>query len=280
MHLYSYLMSGARAVYNFSAVALWSKTVQDLFSLESIMVPVNLHKAHWMLAVVHPASSSLKLFDSLGVPDAKIGNQLSRWASDEAKSRNVYPRKWTVSQEKCCQQENGDDCGVMVAKFMDYLSQGKALKEMKGRLYTSALLVVTASTNAAITAAAVVKFTPTTASAHVVTYAVVSNKPVAAAVAALVARLRADCFHSPQPMTQSSANAIAATAAAVPITAGPHAAAIAEAAMKARAAGRSAVDAFCAAAAAAAFGAALTGWMTGAVDVAATAAVAGPPERR
>lgn len=134
MHLYSYLMSGARAVYNFSAVALWSKTVQDLFSLESIMVPVNLHKAHWMLAVVHPASSSLKLFDSLGVPDAKIGNQLSRWASDEAKSRNVYPRKWTVSQEKCCQQENGDDCGVMVAKFMDYLSQGKALKEMKGRL--------------------------------------------------------------------------------------------------------------------------------------------------
>lgn len=133
-HLYSYLMSGARAAYNFPAVARWTKKVQDVFSLESIMVPVNLHNAHWMLAIVHPASSSIEIFDSLGVPDANIGKQLSRWASDEAKSRKVSPRKWTVSEEKCRQQENGDDCGVMVAKFMDYLSQGKALKEMKGSL--------------------------------------------------------------------------------------------------------------------------------------------------
>lgn len=51
-------------------------------------MPINICNVHWAFAVIKPASSSTSLYDSLGAPDSKIGDNTARWATDEVKARD------------------------------------------------------------------------------------------------------------------------------------------------------------------------------------------------
>uniref|UniRef100_A0A8C1PG18 Ubiquitin-like protease family profile domain-containing protein n=1 Tax=Cyprinus carpio TaxID=7962 RepID=A0A8C1PG18_CYPCA len=95
----------------------WTKT-QDVFLFDLLFVPLHLGM-HWALAVIDFKSQTIQCYDSMGQRHDDICHMfLSRkdasWRLPGGPS--AIP-KWV----------NGNDCGVFVCKYADFLSQGKPL---------------------------------------------------------------------------------------------------------------------------------------------------------
>jgi len=99
-----------------------------------ILIPVNITLTHWFLMVVVPAEARIELYDSLGVGSLSMGKHVARWAREEAAVHGLPVREWSVVRMACRKQENPDDCGVFMCKYMELMFRGEALVGWGGRL--------------------------------------------------------------------------------------------------------------------------------------------------
>lgn len=118
-----------RKQYCYLAVQRWTRKVHVL-QKDKIFIPVNVNANHWVGVLVEPRSCVVSVYDSLGTTPSEVGLVILRWLRDEAVSRGLPQRAWTVSQQPCRKQENYHDCGVFTVKMMDFLLQGRPLSEL------------------------------------------------------------------------------------------------------------------------------------------------------
>lgn len=115
--------------YDFPLVQRWS-TALDVFRCRMILFPINKCQQHWSLGVVDLVLKQVRHYDSAYESDPTVLQILFKWVSDEAQARNVsttvFNRKeWKkVPVRGIPKQRNGEDCGVFMCKYADYLSSG------------------------------------------------------------------------------------------------------------------------------------------------------------
>ncbi|XP_055073934.2 uncharacterized protein [Misgurnus anguillicaudatus] len=124
---YSKLQSGE----GHAGVKNWTKT-QDLFLFDLIFVPLHLGM-HWALAVIDLKSQTIQCYDSMSQRHDEICHMLFAYLTEEHRVKKGYileASRWTIGRMRTFaipKQLNGNDCGVFVCKYADFLSQGKLL---------------------------------------------------------------------------------------------------------------------------------------------------------
>ncbi|NXP44011.1 SENP2 protease, partial [Heliornis fulica] len=111
----------------YNAVKRWTRRV-DLFKQDIILIPINL-RAHWTLTVIDIRKKTIRYLDSMGQDGNKICLTLLKYLQEESLAkRNVelVASQWTCYSMKAHeipQQTNGNDCGVFLCKFAEYISR-------------------------------------------------------------------------------------------------------------------------------------------------------------
>jgi hypothetical protein len=115
--------------YSYEAVKSWtSKTTDDIFELDKILIPINVSNTHWIAAMVLMADRSIQIYD----PYPMEGNsytqlyfdQILRFLGDEHFNKKGVALPATSSWHLVLQdpqlptQPNGYDCGVYVSAFI------------------------------------------------------------------------------------------------------------------------------------------------------------------
>ncbi|NWT61105.1 SENP2 protease, partial [Erythrocercus mccallii] len=114
-----------------SGVKKWTRGV-DIFKQDIIFVPVHL-RAHWTLLVVDLRKKTIKYFDSLGQKGDHICKTILKYLEEESREkRNIelIASEWTLHNmgtKEIPLQNNGNDCGVFVCKFADFISRDKPI---------------------------------------------------------------------------------------------------------------------------------------------------------
>jgi len=119
-----------RGSYNYHLVARWCGRL-NLLSFDLIFVPINVANSHWVLAVMHPRTGVINVYDSLSSSNAALVPSLKRWTVDHARDVGVAPVDWRYIPVRSRQQENSDDCGVFMVTAMDYLARGLPLSSRR-----------------------------------------------------------------------------------------------------------------------------------------------------
>jgi len=121
-HFYTQLLAKKH-----TGVAHWTKNV-DIFACDLLLIPLNLAKAHWALAVVDMLSGAITVHDSmlrLGLT-ASCGPVLLNYlmAEHRARKNERIPEKFQcVEVQDVPQQVGGDDCGVFVCRFAETITR-------------------------------------------------------------------------------------------------------------------------------------------------------------
>jgi Ulp1 family protease len=108
----------------------------DVFSKKKLFIPINIANTHWVLVVVNIQEKTIHYYDSLyakGNGSLFCGNIL-KWIEHLAhKKKVVYDeREWRIFEgaKGIPQQNNGNDCGVFVLMYMEFLSLDVSLLEL------------------------------------------------------------------------------------------------------------------------------------------------------
>ena len=117
--------------YTYHMVRRWTKKV-DIFSMDTIFIPVIHANSHWVLVVVRVGDDegTIALFDSLGGQLGRIAFTIRQWLVDEANDKGKPLRSWMIEYPNCRHQENSDDCGVFTLAHMDLMARGRSHKTM------------------------------------------------------------------------------------------------------------------------------------------------------
>jgi sentrin-specific protease 1 len=112
--------------YNYDAVRRWTDKV-DVFSLEKVIIPINVTNTHWFLAVIDFRNKWTQVFDSMGSIRVDVHDTLHRWLQDEHwnKHGTALDRTWGRHLNGAAavpQQDNNCDCGVFMCLFAAYAS--------------------------------------------------------------------------------------------------------------------------------------------------------------
>lgn len=116
-----------RDKYTYAGVRKFTRVI-DIFSYETILIPVNISNTHWLLVVVFMNDTSIFLNESCN-PITVYGNIL-RWLFDEHMARKfslLDVSKFKLIDAKSFiskQQSNGYDCGLFTLMNMEYISSG------------------------------------------------------------------------------------------------------------------------------------------------------------
>ena len=113
--------------YNYTAVRRWTDRV-DVFSLDKVIIPINVNDEHWFLAVIDFRTKKTQVFDSMGSIHADVHNTLHRWLQDEHRNKHgseLDSAEWGRQLNGAYavpRQLNGCDCGVFTCLFAAYAS--------------------------------------------------------------------------------------------------------------------------------------------------------------
>ena len=116
----------------------WLKV--DLFSLDKLVVPINLANNHWILACIFVCLEKIQIFDSIKPSSDKVCRRhntflqaLLVYVQDEHEERQGYPltnaSKWTliIDHISTAWQRNYFDCGIFTCMFAEYLAGKRTL---------------------------------------------------------------------------------------------------------------------------------------------------------
>lgn len=111
--------------YSYHMVRRWTKN-NDIFSMDTIFIPVNHANSHWVLVAVRVGAEAgtISFFDSLGSRLKQVPLTTRQWLMNEAKDKGKPQHEWTIEHPYCRQQENADECGVFTLVHMDLLARG------------------------------------------------------------------------------------------------------------------------------------------------------------
>lgn len=100
-------------------------TDRDIFSESRIIVPINYPNNHWTLGVFYMEEKQLTIYDSQGNHDENAVNNLWMFLDNEyrSKTNQGLPGDWVYERDhRTPLQSNGDDCGVFICLYADFLS--------------------------------------------------------------------------------------------------------------------------------------------------------------
>ncbi|XP_069733512.1 sentrin-specific protease 2-like [Phaenicophaeus curvirostris] len=120
------------ATRGYAAVKKYTEDV-NLFTKHIVFVPVFMN-CHFTLAVIDMRKKTIKYFDSAAVKRKnEICETLFKYLQEESQQKRhleLDRSEWTLRSmrsHEIPQQENGDDCGVFVCKYADYISRDRPL---------------------------------------------------------------------------------------------------------------------------------------------------------
>ena len=127
-------LSARMGCYDYDGVREWGKKRSlNLERVDVVLVPVNLHRTHWILVTVDIKRCTFHYYDSLGADDTSgVLVNVQRWLGDEVRSRlgDQAAATWAVDSWKTMDvdglpvQLDGGSCGVFVLAAADCLSLG------------------------------------------------------------------------------------------------------------------------------------------------------------
>lgn len=131
------LLSARVGCYEYTSVRRWGlKMGLDLAAVDTILVPVNLRRTHWVLASIDVKNRSFTYYDSFGSPDSSsVVRTLRRWLCDEVRARvgDDAVAAWDVfswplrDSAGLPRQLDGSSCGVFTPAAADWISLGMPL---------------------------------------------------------------------------------------------------------------------------------------------------------
>ena len=115
--------------YNYDLVKSWGGEL-DLSNADTIYVPININRTHWILGIIQPHMKLIEIcdsgkFETEQLYAGKYGNVLLLFMEDRAKSRSVAFEKssWSIVEKECPQQLNLVDCGVFMLIYAVFHSR-------------------------------------------------------------------------------------------------------------------------------------------------------------
>jgi Ulp1 family protease len=103
---------------------------KNVFGLDKLLIPINIYKTHWFLAVIYMQERTVQILDSC--PGFHTSHQyyldlIKKYLSEEYSAKNIghhLPQDWSFHgcppNSIVPQQDAGtNDCGVFVCYFMD-----------------------------------------------------------------------------------------------------------------------------------------------------------------
>jgi len=102
----------------------------DIFLLDKLFIPINHPGVHWALVCVFVLAKTICYYDSLGEVGGSAVSAILKYLEWEhmRKYGKELPQGWRlIPDTPCPRQDNGNDCGVYICMFMDYLSLGRPL---------------------------------------------------------------------------------------------------------------------------------------------------------
>ena len=125
---YTTLMGeGGTYSYSYEAVKTWtSKTTDDIFELDKILIPINVNNSHWIALMVSMVDKSIQLYDPVGEnSNAQLYfDQILRFLNNEHFNKKGMSlpdtSKWrlVLQDPQLPTQPNGYDCGVYISAFI------------------------------------------------------------------------------------------------------------------------------------------------------------------
>ena len=125
---------GNDAPYEYDQVKKWTKRgvpFNSIFRCDALFFPCNIKRQHWVLVVAFIKDKTIQVFDSLRANHADLLLAIFRYLMDE--HRSLYfgeelpdQKEWKLYAETpvCPGQTNGNDCGIFVCMFADYIANG------------------------------------------------------------------------------------------------------------------------------------------------------------
>jgi sentrin-specific protease 1 len=114
--------------YDRGRLAKWTKKF-DLFSKDTILIPVNHNNAHWTCAAINFRRKRIESYDSMGMAKDEVFKHLRIYLDAEHRNKKKKPFDFTgwenYAPDWTPQQENGFDCGVFTCQFLEALSRGE-----------------------------------------------------------------------------------------------------------------------------------------------------------
>jgi hypothetical protein len=130
----SFFVDKFKVSYEYEHVQRWSKRAGvKILKMDKVFFPVNANQGHWCLAVINFIDKRFEYYDSMGGGDRGVLGHLRRYVQDEANQYSKQPgydlSEWEdYTPHDVPQQDNGNDCGVFMCKFADYLSGNLELR--------------------------------------------------------------------------------------------------------------------------------------------------------
>lgn len=120
--------------YKYENVKKWLKKANvDLFSLDKLILPINIINNHWLLACIFVQKECIQIFNSMAPTDEKDQKRhetflqaLLYYVQDVHEERgyplpNVSKWKRTIDDPMTPRQRNYFDCGIFVCMYAEYL---------------------------------------------------------------------------------------------------------------------------------------------------------------
>lgn len=122
--------------YDYNGVRRWlHKAGKHIRDLDLILIPINIHDFHWVLAAIDLKHRIFLYMDSMLKKDtADVIETLQNWLIDEVRSKigddvvkhlDIKSWKYSVNPLFIPQQTDGGSCGVFTLYLADYLELGK-----------------------------------------------------------------------------------------------------------------------------------------------------------
>ena len=108
--------------YDYHIVSRWCGRL-NLLTFNPIFMPIDVANTHWVLAVMHPSTGVINIYDSLNNGNEADVPSLLKWADDHARDVGAHPVVWHYEPVLSRRQENSDDCGMLMVTAMDCLAR-------------------------------------------------------------------------------------------------------------------------------------------------------------
>lgn len=121
--------------YVYEDVKKWTKYVVNnkgesatIFEKDIVFVPIHLFESHWCMGVLNFKLKRIEYYDSMANSGKdnffKVMRIYLQAEHLEKKEKDFDFVDWqNYFNEKCPQQENGDDCGIFAMTFAEYISR-------------------------------------------------------------------------------------------------------------------------------------------------------------
>ena len=108
-------------------VLRWQKRNIHVWSVNKLLIPINISNYHWILMVVYPQRGLIEYYNSMPGTGDMYFSLLVSFLKQRAENEHQRNINWILEQGECPRQPNGFDCGVYTILNAHFLTEGRGL---------------------------------------------------------------------------------------------------------------------------------------------------------